>query len=56
MDLPPPPPPEQKWFENVLKCLRTLKIMARNLNAIVRLWIRLLYSCHAVFLDLSANS
>ncbi len=50
---PPPPPLEQKWFETGLwrkhiygktSSQRTLMIMPRNLNEIIRLWIRLLGS------------
>jgi hypothetical protein len=40
------PPFEKKWFETSLdtetSSLRTLKIMPRNLNEVVRSWIRLL--------------
>jgi hypothetical protein len=44
-----PPPPSPPWFETETLytdtwSLRTLKIMPRNLNEIVCLWIRLLYT------------
>ncbi len=38
-DLTPPPPPQQKCFKT--SSLRTPKILPRNLNEIVRSWIRL---------------